>query len=134
MIEHVVLIKLKDGTTAEQRRALIEAIKGLRHAVPGIVDLSCGENFSPRSQGYEVGLVVRFADRAALDGYLPHPVHQRVVKESLELYCDLQLERRTGTLESLQAVGFVGCAEGPADLSTRYKEELRSHPAFGRKS
>jgi hypothetical protein len=46
----------------------------------GIVDLSCGPNFSDRTKGYAHGMVVRFADRAALAAFYPHPEHRRVVQ------------------------------------------------------
>lgn len=83
MIEHVVLFKLKAAATAEQKERMLAGLKTLRQSVPGIVDLSCGVNFSERSQGYEIGLVVRFTDRAALDAYLPHPAHRAVVEEKV---------------------------------------------------
>ena len=83
MIEHVVLFKLKAEATADAKGAAIEALKGLRDQIEGIVDLSCGLNFSERSQGHEIGLVVRFRDRAALDGYIPHPAHRGVVDQYL---------------------------------------------------
>jgi hypothetical protein len=83
MIEHVVLFKLKAEATAEAKGAAIEALKGLRHQIEGIEDLSCGLNFSERSQGFEIGLVVRFRDRAALDAYIPHPAHRGVVEQYL---------------------------------------------------
>jgi predicted transcriptional regulator len=47
-----------------------------------------------------------------------------IVTEALELYCDAQLRRPGQALEALQAAGFVGCAEGPTDLSTTYKALL----------
>jgi hypothetical protein len=80
MIEHVVLFKWKPGTPPEAIVEVGEALKALREKIPGIVDLSCGANFSTRSQGYETGLVVRFADRAALEAYGPHEAHQHVVQ------------------------------------------------------
>ena len=83
MVEHVVLFKLKAEATADAKRAAIEALKGLRGQIDGIVDLSCGLNFSERSQGHEIGLVVRFHDRAALDAYIPHPAHRGVVDQYL---------------------------------------------------
>ena len=83
MVEHVVLFKLKAEATGEAKRAAIEALKGLRDRIEGIVDLSCGMNFSERSQGYEIGLVVRFRDRAALDAYIPHPAHRGAVEKYL---------------------------------------------------
>lgn len=83
MIEHIVLFKLKEEATTQQREAMLAGLKSLRQSVPGIVELSCGENFSERNQGYEIGLVVRFTDRAALDTYLPHPAHRAVVEEKI---------------------------------------------------
>jgi hypothetical protein len=88
MVEHVVLFKLKPEATEAQRRAMLEGLRGLREAVPGIVDLSCGTNFSERSQGYEIGLVVRFADRTALESYLPHPAHRGVVEQFIRPISD----------------------------------------------
>src|SRR5690348_6943822 len=83
MVEHVVLFKLKAAATEPEKSAAIEALKGLRGQIDGIVDLTCGRNFSERSQGYEIGLVVRFRDRAALEAYLPHPAHRGVVEKFL---------------------------------------------------
>jgi Stress responsive A/B Barrel Domain len=54
--------------------------RGLKGKIAGIVDLSCGANFSQRAKGYTHGLVVRFTDRAALEAYGPHPEHQRIVQ------------------------------------------------------
>ncbi len=79
MVEHVVLIKWKEGADPHAISAALEGLKRLRHQIPGIVDLSCGENFCIRSQGFQCGLVVRFQDRAALEAYGPHPAHQDVV-------------------------------------------------------
>jgi hypothetical protein len=81
MIEHVVLFKLRPGTSTAERQAAIEALKALRNQIEGIVDLTCGENFSERSQGYGIGLVVRFRDRTALDTYIPHPAHRGAVEK-----------------------------------------------------
>ena len=83
MIDHLVSIKLKPSTTPQQRQDLLAGLRGLRDQVPGVVDLTAGENFSERAQGFEIGVMVRFADRAALDAYGPHPAHQKVVQELL---------------------------------------------------
>jgi hypothetical protein len=81
MIEHIVLFKVKVGTSPESVAAMVAGLRGLRSVVPGIVDLSVGANFSDRSKGFTHGLVVRFQDRAALDGYIPHPAHREVVEK-----------------------------------------------------
>lgn len=83
MVEHVVLIKAKPEATEEQKTRLIAELGALKDKVPGITGLSVGRNFSERSQGFEIGLVVRFVDRASLDAYGPHPAHQEVVQQFL---------------------------------------------------
>ena len=81
MVEHLVLFKLKPDATEEQKEAAIQALQGLKKQMDGIVDLTCGRNFSERSQGFEIGLLVRFRDRAALEAYLPHPAHRGAVEQ-----------------------------------------------------
>ncbi len=88
MIKHIVVFKVKDGLTDAQKEDVLNSIRSLKDRVPGIVDLQVGENFSERSQGFTHALVVRFVDRAALDGYLPHPAHQDVVQNHFLPYLD----------------------------------------------
>lgn len=100
MVEHVVLFKLNPEATAEQQQAAIAALQGLKAQIDGIVDLTCGPNFSERSQGFEIGLVVRFRDRAALEAYLPHPAHRGAVEQYIlpirqdVIVVDYEIERR----------------------------------------
>ena len=47
-----------------------------------------------------------------------------IVRESLEAYCDSSLRGGGSAAAALEANGFVGCAEGPVDLSERYKADL----------
>jgi hypothetical protein len=84
MIEHLVLFQWQPEASEEQIGAVLEALRGLKDKIPGIVDLSCGENFSERSQGFQHGLVVRLSDRSALEGYFPHPEHQKVVQNLIK--------------------------------------------------
>jgi hypothetical protein len=80
MVEHLVLFKWKPETAPEAIDAAAQGLKALKHRIPGIIDLTCGDNFSDRSQGYDFGLVVRFTNQEALDAYGPHPSHQEVVQ------------------------------------------------------
>ncbi len=80
MIEHIVLFQWTKEARPEAIESVVTELRKLKIKIPGIVDLSCGANFSDRSKGYTHGLVVRFKDRAALDAYGPHPEHQRVVQ------------------------------------------------------
>jgi hypothetical protein len=79
MIDHLVLLAAKADASPEDIEDLIASIRGLKDTVPGIVDLSAGENFSSRSGGYTHGLFVRFESAEDLQGYLKHPDHLAVV-------------------------------------------------------
>ena len=81
MIEHLVLFRWNADASAEAVTRVMEELRALKGQIPGIRDLTCGENFSPRSQGFTHALAVRLEDRAALEAYGPHPAHQRVVQE-----------------------------------------------------
>jgi hypothetical protein len=80
MVEHILLMRWQEQASQEAIDRAMAGLRGLKEQVPGIVDLSCGLNFSERAKGYTHGLVIRFKDRAALDAYFPHPEHQRVVQ------------------------------------------------------
>ena len=84
MIEHVVLFKLRESASAEQKAGMLENLLKLKGKIPGIVQAAAGPNFSARSRGYTHGFVARFADRAALDSYQPHPEHQAVVRDHVQ--------------------------------------------------
>lgn len=83
MVEHLVLFQWKPDASSEAIAAAMTALQGLPAQIPEIVDLSCGENFSDRSSGFQHGLVVRLRDRADLETYRTHPAHQAVVREAI---------------------------------------------------
>lgn len=79
MYIHMFAFRWKAGTSQEQKtRAAIE-IRALQGRIPGLLETFVGENISPRGQGYELGGVMKFADKDALNQYGPHPVHQRLL-------------------------------------------------------
>ena len=83
MIEHIVLFQWKPEATPEAIDAALEAVRALKEQIPGIIELTCGTNFSDRAKGYTHGIYVRFTDRAALEAYGPHPIHQEVVQNHI---------------------------------------------------
>ena len=78
MVEHIVLLKLKDGVAADQTAAVLEGLNGLKGKLPGIVSITGGENMSPegKSHGFSWGFKITFEDVASRDVYLPHPDHK----------------------------------------------------------
>ena len=80
MVEHIVLFRWTEDASQEAIDGAVAELRGLKGKIAGIVDWSCGANFSDRAKGYTHGLVVRFTDRAALEAYGLHPEHQRVLR------------------------------------------------------
>ena len=80
-IMHVVLIKWRSDAHSDRITAAVQGLLGLRDKIDGILELTCGDNFSVRAQGFQTGLVVRLRDRAALEAYGPHPAHQDVLNK-----------------------------------------------------
>lgn len=81
-LRHVVLLKFKDDTTAEQVKAIEEGFLALPKKIAEVNGLEWGTNCSPEpfSQGFSHCFQVTFKDAAARDAYLPHPAHQEFVK------------------------------------------------------
>ena len=89
MVEHMVLFKMKEGASDEDKQALMAGLRALPAQIPEIRDLCCGIDFSGRSKGHEVGLVVRFDDRAGLDVYQPHPAHLDFIDKHRHLWSEV---------------------------------------------
>ncbi len=85
VIEHVVVVKAKDGRAGEVTTILAtfaEQAQGL----PGLIEITTGPNFHQRSVdlGVTHGLLVRFVDQAALEAYQVHPLHAALLPELTE--------------------------------------------------
>ena len=79
MVIHTFYFRWKPDTTDAQKKRAQTEIAALQGQIPGLVETLVGVNFSPRSQGYELGGVMKFSDRAALEAYSGHPVHQKLL-------------------------------------------------------
>ena len=79
-IMHIVLFQWNAEANEEAIDQAITGLLALKDKIPGILELTCGRNFSDRSKNFTHGLVVHFTDRAALETYGPHPEHQHVVQ------------------------------------------------------
>lgn len=80
MIQHIVLIKTRSDADPQAVARLAEALAGLQHKIPGILDYKWGENVSPEGlgRGYDRGFVMTMESAQARDAYLPHPEHQKI--------------------------------------------------------
>ena len=81
MVDHLVLFAVREGASAEEVEDLLASIRGLRDEVPGVVDLSAGEDFTGRAGEYTHALFARFESAAGLQVYMGHPAHLAVVEK-----------------------------------------------------
>ena len=80
MIDHVVLLALRDGVNDAELERFDELLASLPSRIKGIEYVRSGRSSSPEGleQGYTYGFVVCFADAGARDRYLPHPEHEPI--------------------------------------------------------
>lgn len=75
MVLHTFHLRWKpEATSAHKQRALRQILAFQGH-VPGLLETYAGENFSSRSDGRDLGAVMKFTNRAALDAYAISPLH-----------------------------------------------------------
>ncbi|HEU4636650.1 MAG TPA: Dabb family protein [Edaphobacter sp.] len=79
MIVHTFLFRWKPDVELTQKQRAIQEIRALQGQIPGLEETLVGTNISPRSQGYELGGVMKFSDRPSYDAYNDHPVHQKLL-------------------------------------------------------
>ena len=100
MYVHAVLFRWKEATPPETIAGLMQAFQAFAGRIPGLVEISTGANQAPRNtQGYTHGAVTKFQDRAALEGYGPHPVHQQFLTDLLpHLAAAVEFDYEVGAL------------------------------------
>lgn len=86
-VEHVVLLKVKQGTSKKQIQKFKEGINSLS-VIPGVVSVSVGETFverwmADRRGGYTHALAVRLDSKEALKKYQDHELHTQVKEECI---------------------------------------------------
>lgn len=86
-VDHVVLVWLKRPGNEQDRKALREAGDRLR-SIPGILFLDHGTPLASDrpvvDDSFDVGFVMRFKSKAALDAYEPHPDHMKEVENVIK--------------------------------------------------
>ena len=92
MYIHMFAFRWKPGVTDPQKRRVMAEIRNLQGKIPGLVETWVGVNISPRGRGYELGGVMKFADKASLDAYSPHPVHQKLVSWLMPLIEPIEVD------------------------------------------
>jgi len=82
VVEHVVLINVRENTPPEKVNAMISALQGLK-SLDQVLQLTAGPalRFSSGTYKYTHALHSRYKDKQSLEEYSAHPEHVNVVKE-----------------------------------------------------
>jgi stress responsive alpha/beta barrel protein len=80
MVVHTFAFRWKVGVREDQKARAIVEIRALQGQIPGLLETWVGTNISPRSKGFELGGVMKFSSREALEAYGGHPVHQKLLQ------------------------------------------------------
>ena len=77
-LNHVVLIKFKEGAGEDQIKKVEQAFAALKEKVPGVLSLKWGMNVSPenKNKGFTHAFVLTFGSDKDRDAYLVHPAHK----------------------------------------------------------
>lgn len=94
MIKHIVLFKLKESaegaSKAENAKRMKAEIEALKSKVPGVQRIEAGINFMDYAGAYNLAVYSEFATKHALDDYMQHPEHKRVV-EFINKVCEARV-------------------------------------------
>lgn len=86
-IYHIGLIWLKEPGNAEHRQQIVAAAHAFAREIPEVQFLSVGQTLpNPGSTyvdaSFDICVVMQFADKAAMERYNKHPVHQKAAHEA----------------------------------------------------
>ena len=90
-IRHIVCLKFKPETIAEEILDVEKKFPALQQSVPGIISIEWGLNNSPEglNKGFSHCFIVTFKSESARATYLPHPAHQAFVETLKPLLDDV---------------------------------------------
>ena len=90
MVKHIILWKLKDELTEEEKKVVKQGIKegleGLKGKVPGLVDIHVNIDGRLDSSNCDVMLDSTLETPEALKGYAVHPAHVAVANGKVRPY------------------------------------------------
>lgn len=94
MVKHIILWRLKEDLTPEEKESIKQNIKvgleGLAGRIPGLLDIKVNVDGRLDSSNADVMLDSTFTDEAALKAYAVHPEHVAVADGKVRPYTCLR--------------------------------------------
>ena len=95
MVKHIILWRLREDLTAEEKERVKQDIKagleGLAGRIPGLLSISVNVDGRLESSNADVMLDSTFTDEAALRAYAVHPEHVAVADGKVRPYTCLRV-------------------------------------------
>ena len=79
MVRHIVLFKFKGDAAEDDRKGLIEALRGLKDRISVVRELEVGEDIGGKPNSYDIALNSVFDNFEDVEAYAVHPEHVKVV-------------------------------------------------------
>ena len=92
MFIHIFGFRWKPQATDADKAHATRDILAFGGRIPGLIDVSVGENLSLRDQGYTLAGLMRFTDRAAYDAYATHSTHLALLEWLVPLIDPVELD------------------------------------------
>ncbi|XVF48918.1 hypothetical protein PTKIN_Ptkin03bG0226800 [Pterospermum kingtungense] len=93
----LTFLKLKENVTSEVQGEILGVIKGIKEGIPGIQQITCGENFSPaRAKGFSLASIAVFPG-----------VEEMEAAEGNEEYVKLQKQKVRDYLDGVIVIDYV---------------------------
>ncbi|HWA59309.1 MAG TPA: Dabb family protein [Gemmatimonadales bacterium] len=83
MIHHIVCFRFHPGTPEARIEAAGRALLGMAGVIPEVRRVHWGPNLAPSAGDYSHVLTVVVDDMAAVGRYLEHPVHVKIVTDTI---------------------------------------------------
>jgi Stress responsive A/B Barrel Domain len=89
---HIFGFRWKEHATDAEKERAAHDIRAFQGQIFGLIEVSVGENLSPRGQGYAFAGLMKFTDRAACDAYAVHPAHLALLDWLVPLIDPVELD------------------------------------------
>ena len=92
MFLHTFVFRWNPDVDPAQIQRAQAAIHNFQGKIPGLLKVYAGENVAANRSGYDFGGVMIFTDKAALDAYQTHPLHQDLLAWLVPLIQAVELD------------------------------------------
>lgn len=94
MVKHIILWKIADGRSEEEKQKIKEGVKagleGLKGRIPGLLDIRVQIDPLDTSNA-DIMLDSSFVSEEALKAYAVHPEHVKVADENVRPFMDVRM-------------------------------------------